>query len=147
MIEVIKKLEYVPGMRTFHSELLRGHETVVNRKRLGRLMQELNLIATYRVKIHVNDRQCTFIGAYKREVLGGAMSRKTDVELARTAYVMMKEGHGSELDKAGVLIHSDQGSQYTSTTASSNPYQGAATVRTTHRWCHSLAGSRPIFSH
>ena len=74
---------------------------------------------------------CTFIDAYTREVLGWAMSRKVDVELVRSAYAKMKEAHGSELDKAGVLIHSDQGSQYTSTTfqqilrdeASSNPYQ------------------------
>ena len=28
--------------------------------------------------------------------------------------------------------------------ASSNPYQGGGTARTTHRWSHSLAGSRPI---
>ena len=59
---------------------------------------------------------CTFIDAYTREVLGWAMSKKMDVELVRSAYAKMKEAHGSELDKAGVLIHSDQGSQYTSTT-------------------------------
>ena len=59
---------------------------------------------------------CAFIDAYTREALGWAMSRKMDVKLISSAYAMMKEGHGSELDKAGVLIHSDQGSQYTSTT-------------------------------
>ncbi|MEI3147990.1 MAG: hypothetical protein V8T10_08730, partial [Merdibacter sp.] len=47
---------------------------------------------------------CTFIDAYTREVLGWAMSRKMDVELVRSAYAKMKEAHGSELDKAGVLI-------------------------------------------
>lgn len=38
MIEVIKKLGHVPGTRTFRSELWRGHDTVVSRKRLRRLM-------------------------------------------------------------------------------------------------------------
>ena len=46
MIEVIKKLGHVPGTRTFRSELWRGHDTVVSRKRLRRLMQEMNLVAT-----------------------------------------------------------------------------------------------------
>lgn len=159
MLKVIKKLGHVPGTRTFRSELWRGHDTVVSRKRLRRLMQEMNLIATMPRKdaykgqathdhpccalrnmvnqnfgerprqviltditylYHGRNRNlfylCTFIDAYTREVLGWAMSRKMDVELVRTAYVKMKEAHGSELDKAGVLIHSDQGSQYTSTT-------------------------------
>ena len=159
MIEVIKKLGHVPGTRTFRSELWRGHDTVVSRKRLRRLMQEMNLVATMPRKdaykgqathdhpccalrnmvnqnfgerprqvilsditylYHGRNRNlfylCTFIDAYTREALGWAMSRKMDVELVRSAYAKMKEAHGSELDKAGVLIHSDQGSQYTSTT-------------------------------
>ena len=40
MLKVIKKLGHVPGTRTFRSELWRGHDTVVSRKRLRRLMQE-----------------------------------------------------------------------------------------------------------
>ena len=159
MLKVIKKLGHVPGTRTFRSELWRGHDTVVSRKRLRRLMQEMNLIATMPRKdaykgqathdhpccalrnmvnqnfgerprqviltditylYHGRNRNlfylCTFIDAYTREVLGWGMSRKMDVELVRSAYAKMKEAHGSELDKAGVLIHSDQGSQYTSTT-------------------------------
>ena len=159
MTEIIRALSFIPGTRTFRTELWRRYDTVVSRKRLRRLMREMNLFASlphkdaYKgqathnhplsalqniVNRNFGDRPrqviltditylyygknrslyylCAFIDAYTKVVLGWAMSKKMDVALVKEAYEMMKELHGSELNNPGVLIHSDQGSQYTSTT-------------------------------
>ena len=50
------------------------------------------------------------------EILGSAVSRTMDVALVKEAYDRMKREHGNELHEPGVLVHSDQGSQYLSTT-------------------------------
>ena len=58
---------------------------------------------------------CTFMDAYTREVLGSAVSRRMDTEsLVKAAYDRMMEKHRDELGHAECLIHSDQGSQYLS---------------------------------
>lgn len=60
---------------------------------------------------------CIFKDAYTKEILGWATSQSMDVSLVKEAYDMMMEYHGSELKKnKTVYIHSDQGSQYLSTT-------------------------------
>lgn len=59
---------------------------------------------------------CAFKDAYTTEVLGGAVGRTMDVSLIKEAYDRMMHDHGSELHEPGVVIHSDQGSQYLSTT-------------------------------
>ena len=60
---------------------------------------------------------CVFRDAYTRENLGWASGSEMDVGLIKRAYDMMMDIHGEELkSKCGVYIHSDQGSQYLSTT-------------------------------
>ncbi|MCH4265136.1 MAG: IS3 family transposase [Solobacterium sp.] len=59
---------------------------------------------------------CVFKDAYTREVLGYALSRHMNVALVVEAYTMMMDRHGKELHRPDVLVHSDQGSQYLSTT-------------------------------
>ena len=59
---------------------------------------------------------CAFKDAYTKEILGCAVDTRMTVELVKSAYEQMKEQHGSELYKAETYIHSDQGSQYLSTT-------------------------------
>lgn len=59
---------------------------------------------------------CAFRDAYVRQNLGWSMSSRMDVSLVKAAYDMMMTGHRDELKKSDVYIHSDQGSQYLSTT-------------------------------
>jgi len=59
---------------------------------------------------------CVFRDAYTKEILGWAVRRMMTTELVKAAYDMMIEKHGKELKNPGVIIHSDQGSQYLSTT-------------------------------
>ena len=59
---------------------------------------------------------CVFKDAYTREPLGFECStRMTVADLVRPAYEMMMQNHESELARPDVYIHSDQGSQYLST--------------------------------
>ena len=59
---------------------------------------------------------CVFRDAYVRQNLGWAASVRMDVGLVKDAYDTMMAKHGSELKESAVYIHSDQGSQYLSTT-------------------------------
>lgn len=60
---------------------------------------------------------CVFKDAYTKEILGWSASQSMTVSLVKEAYDMMMKYHGSELKKNNtVYIHSDQGSQYLSTT-------------------------------
>lgn len=60
---------------------------------------------------------CVFRDAYTRENLGWHIDRNMTVDLVQAAYDRMMKYHGDELKKAAsVYIHSDQGSQYLSTT-------------------------------
>lgn len=61
---------------------------------------------------------CVFKDAFTREALGAAASTSMDVSLVSDAYRDMMARHGSELSEssASVYVHSDQGSQYLSTT-------------------------------
>ena len=60
---------------------------------------------------------CAFRDAYTREILGAAVGTRMTVDLVTKAYDRMMDKHGKELKKdADVYIHSDQGSQYLSTT-------------------------------
>lgn len=161
MREIVRKLGYVPGARTFVEEFYRGYQLVVSRVLCGELMEEMNLVANKPKKdaykhqavhdheyavpadnlvqrnFYIGPRKviltditylyygltrnpfylCVFKDAYTREPLGFACSLKMTVEdLVLPAYNMMKEKHGSELSRPDVYIHSDQGSQYLSTT-------------------------------
>ena len=60
---------------------------------------------------------CVFRDAYTRENLGWDIGLHMAVDLVKNAYERMLEEHGDELKhNASVYIHSDQGSQYLSTT-------------------------------
>ena len=58
---------------------------------------------------------CVFRDAYVRQNLGWSMSSRMDVSLVQDAYEKMLAMHGDELKGSTVYIHSDQGSQYLST--------------------------------
>lgn len=59
---------------------------------------------------------CIFKDAYTKEILGWSTGTRMTVNLIQRAYDRMQEDHGSELKTKDVLVHSDQGSQYLSTT-------------------------------
>lgn len=59
---------------------------------------------------------CVFYDCFTKEALGWSVRADMKLELVQEAYDMMMENHGDELRGAKALIHSDQGSQYTSTT-------------------------------
>lgn len=59
---------------------------------------------------------CVFKDAYTKEILGWKVADRMTVELIQDAYDKMMEHHGKELKTEEVLVHSDQGSQYLSTT-------------------------------
>ena len=59
---------------------------------------------------------CAFRDAYTKEILGHDIDTRMTVELVKNAYNAMMEKHGKELHDAQCVIHSDQGSQYLSTT-------------------------------
>ena len=157
--EVVKKLCYVPGKRTFRTFLWRDHKVSISVKKCRRIMNEMNLVPNRPKKdayknratndhetkapknlvnqdFKVAPRQviltditylyhgynrnlfylCAFKDAYTTEILGAAVGLKMDVSLVKAAYDRMMRDHGSELHEPGVLVHSDQGSQYMSTT-------------------------------
>ena len=58
---------------------------------------------------------CSFRDAYTREILGSATGTRMDTGLVKEAYGRMMEKHGKELKGTECYIHSDQGSQYLST--------------------------------
>ena len=58
---------------------------------------------------------CVFRDAYVRENLGWSAGTCMDTGLVKNAYDMMMEKHSGEFRDAAVYIHSDQGSQYLST--------------------------------
>ena len=59
---------------------------------------------------------CVFRDAYTRENLGWDAGVHMDVSLVKAAYESMMDKHRDELRDSAVYIHSDQGSQYLSTT-------------------------------
>lgn len=59
---------------------------------------------------------CVFKDAFTKEILGWAVDNRMTTDLIQTAYDMMNREHGHELKTNDVLVHSDQGCQYLSTT-------------------------------
>ena len=60
---------------------------------------------------------CCFKDAYTKEILGYSFDKTMNVSLVKSAYKMMMDNHAHEFKKSPtVYIHSDQGSQYLSTT-------------------------------
>lgn len=59
---------------------------------------------------------CAFKDAYTKEILGHSTGSRMTVGLVKEAYDLMMKNHGNEFKQPDVYIHSDQGSQYMSTT-------------------------------
>jgi len=159
MVKIIPMVGCVPGTRTFKTFLWREFNILISRKRVKKLMNEMDLIpnrprkdaykgqATHfhecDAKQNVVNRNfgseprkviltditylmygrnrttcylCAFRDGYTCEILGWHVSRSMNIELVKIAYDRMMEKYGSELKHCGVLLHSDQGSQYLSTT-------------------------------
>ncbi len=158
--EIVKKLGFVPGKRTFHAYMFRDYGMSVSIKRCSMIMHMMNLVANLPKKdaykgqathdhrcaapdnkvkqyFYIGPRKvvltditylyygryrstlylCAFKDAYTREILGEAVSTSMTTDLVRKAYDRMMKKHEKELKKtASCYIHSDQGSQYLSTT-------------------------------
>ena len=157
--KIIQKRGYVPGKRTFHTDLWREYHEYVSVKRCAKLMRKMNLAANrpkkdaykhmathdhecaspengvnqnfftgprkviltdityfyygiYRTPVYL----CVFRDAYTKQILGAAVDNRMTVDLVKTAYNRMMEQYSSQLKHSEVYIHSDQGSQYLSTT-------------------------------
>ena len=89
---------------------------------------------------------CAFKDAYTTEVLGHYVSGRMDVSLVQNAFNNMMENHKGEFPKdLEVYCHSDQGSQYLSTSfkqlLNENDFiqcPEEETVKTMRLWNHSL---------
>lgn len=157
--QIVRKLGFVPGKRTFQTYMWREFNISISVKRCRTLMREMNLVANKPKKdaykhqathdhayaspenrvnqnFYIGPRKviltditylyygfartpiylCAFRDAYTKEILGYAVDTRMTVKLVKNAYNAMMEKHGSELHGAECMIHSDQGSQYLSTT-------------------------------
>lgn len=157
--QVVRKLGFVPGKRTFQTYMWRDFNINISVKHCRRIMKEMNLIANKPKKdayknqathnhefasptnvvnreFHIAPRKviltditylyygpvrtpiylCAFRDAYTKEMLGHYVDSKMTVNLVKNAYEAMMKKHGSELQDAECIIHSDQGSQYLSVT-------------------------------
>lgn len=157
--QIVRKLGFVPGKRTFQTYMWRDFNISISVKRCRTLMREMNLVANKPKKdaykhqathdheytspenrvnqnFYVGSRKviltditylyygfartpiylCAFRDAYTKEILGHDIDIHMTVELVKNAYNAMMEQHGKELRGAQCVIHSDQGSQYLSTT-------------------------------
>lgn len=160
MVEIVRRLGFVPGKRTFRAHLFREYGLAVGVKRCARLMREMGLVANRPKKdaykgqaVHdhrcaapadlvgrgfmVGPRQviltditylyygpnrtpfylCCFKDPYTREILGAAAQTTMTTALVEEAFNRMMEAHGDEIRESdtSVYAHSDQGSQYLST--------------------------------
>lgn len=157
--QIVRKLGFVPGKRTFQTYMWRDFNISISVKRCRTLMKEMNLVANKPKKdaykhqathdheyaspqnmvnqnFYVGPRKviltditylyygfartpiylCAFRDAYTKEILGHGIDTRMTVGLVKNAYNAMMEKHDKELRGAQCVIHSDQGSQYLSTT-------------------------------
>ena len=157
--KIIEKRNYVPGKRTFHTDLWRDYGEHVSEKRCAKIMRKMNLVANRPKKdaykhMATHDHECAspanevnqnfftgpskviltditylyyginrtpvylcaFRDAYTKQILGFSVGSRMTVDLVRAAYDIMMDQYASQLKKNEVFIHSDQGSQYLSTT-------------------------------
>lgn len=104
--EIIKDLGFVPGKRTFRRHMFRRFNYKISVSRTSKIMKKMQITAQLPKK-----------DAYTTEILGHAVSSKMDVALIQEAFNNMMDDHKSEFPKdMEVYCHSDQGSQYLSTT-------------------------------
>ena len=112
-----------PKKDAYKNRATHDHETKAPKNLVGqdfRLGPRKVILTDITYLYHGYDRSlfylCTFKDAHTTEILGAAIGLKMDVSLVKAAYERMMRDHGNELHEPGILIHSDQGSQYMSTT-------------------------------
>ncbi len=158
LIAIVNKLSFVPGKRTFRIMLFKDYNLSVGKKRIARIMKEMNLIANLPKRdyykgqathfhaacalknyvsqdfyiaprkviltdityLHYGDNRkliylCAFKDAFTCEILGYSLSKRMDVSLVKQAYDNMLNNIDNISKDTSVYIHSDQGSQYLST--------------------------------
>ncbi len=158
MVDIVRKISYIPGARLFKEYLEKKYEMIVCREKISSIMKDMHLVANmpckdsykgkathYHITIaknnHVNQDfligprkviltditylfyginrtvcyLCCFKDAFTNEILGHSISTNMTVDLVKEAYDMMMLNHMDELRKPECYIHSDQGSQYLST--------------------------------
>lgn len=117
MAQLPKKDAY-KGQATHHHECMAKPNLVNRNFKLGIrqiILTDITYIhyGYYRTPAYM----CAFKDAYTTEILGHAVSSKMDVALIQEAFNNMMNDHKSEFPKdMEVYCHSDQGSQYLSTT-------------------------------
>lgn len=157
--QIVRKLGFVPGKRSFQTYMWRDFNISISVKRCRKIMKDMNLVANKPKKdaykhqathdheytspqnavnqdFYIGPRKvvltditylyhgpvrtpiylCAFRDAYTKEILGHSVASRMTVNLVKNAYNKMMEKHGNELHGAECMIHSDQGSQYLSTT-------------------------------
>lgn len=158
--KVIHHRGYVPGKKTFHTDLWRDYDENVSVKRCSKIMKKMHITANRPKKdaykhMATHDHECAapanavnqnfFIGprkviltdityfyygiartpiylcvfrdAYTKQILGSCVDSRMTVGLVKSAYEDMMTHHSAQLKRnSEVFIHSDQGSQYLSTT-------------------------------
>lgn len=114
----LPKKDAYKGQATHHHECM-ARPNLVNRNfKLGVrqvILTDITYIhyGYYRTPAYL----CAFKDAYTTEILGHSVSSKMDVTLVQEAFSNMMDTHKKEFSKnMEVFIHSDQGSQYLSTT-------------------------------
>lgn len=114
----LPKKDAYKGQATHHHECMAKPNLVNRNFKLGVRQVVLTDITYihygyYRTPAYM----CAFKDAYTTEILGHAVSSKMDVALIQEAFNNMMDDHKSEFPKdMEVYCHSDQGSQYLSTT-------------------------------
>ena len=114
----LPKKDAYKGQATHHHECMAKPNLVNRNFKLGVRQVVLTDITYihygyYRTPAYM----CVFKDAYTTEILGCAVSSKMDVALIKEAFNNMMDDHKSEFPKdMEVYCHSDQGSQYLSTT-------------------------------
>ena len=114
----LPKKDAYKGQATHHHECMAKPNLVNRNFKLGVRQVVLTDITYihygyYRTPAYM----CVFKDAYTTEILGCAVSSKMDVALIQEAFNNMMDDHKSEFPKdMEVYCHSDQGSQYLSTT-------------------------------
>ena len=114
----LPKKDAYKGQATHHHECMTKPNLVNRNFKLGVrqvILTDITYIhyGYYRTPAYM----CAFKDAYTTEILGHAVSSKMDVALIQEAFNNMMDDHKSEFPKdMEVYCHSDQGSQYLSTT-------------------------------
>ena len=114
----LPKKDAYKGQATHHHECMAKPNLVNRNFKLGvRQVVLTDITYIHYVYYRTPAYMCVFKDAYTTEILGCAVSSKMDVALIQEAFNNMMDNHKSEFPKdMEVYCHSDQGSQYLSTT-------------------------------